>query len=128
MSSNNIGNLKPPAHLSKQAKKVWNEQVKAQPEGYFTLADIPSLEALVTAICNLRDANKTLEENGSMFTTGSQGQLIQHPAARIQSDMIRLINQTSQRLAIDPTSRKAATTAEQASVANDPDDLDDLLP
>lgn len=107
MTINNAGYLKAPAHLSKQAKKVWSEQVKAQPEGYFTPADGPSLEALVTAICNLRDANKTLEDNESLFSEGSQGQLIQHPAVRIQAEAIRLINQTSQRLAIDPTSRKA---------------------
>ncbi|NSX32780.1 phage terminase small subunit P27 family [Brevundimonas vesicularis] len=107
MTINNAGYLKAPAQLSKQAKKVWSEQVKAQPEGYFTPADGPSLEALVTAICSLRDANRTLEENGSMYSVGSQGQLIIHPAARIQNDAIRLINQTSQRLAIDPTSRKA---------------------
>lgn len=128
MSSNNAGHLKPPAHLSKQAKKVWNEQVKAQDEGYFTPADVPSLEALVTAICNLRDANKTLEENGSMFTVGSQGQLIQHPAARIQSDMIRLINQTSQRLAIDQTSRKAASKGGDNGYGNDDPDLEGMLP
>lgn len=120
MNSSNAGHIKPPAHLSKTAKKIWNEQVKAQPEGYFTPADVPSLEALVSAICNLRDANRTLEANGSMFSEGVAGQIIQHPAVRIQAEAIRLINQTSQRLAIDPTSRKAVNKS------NDDDDDPEL--
>lgn len=117
MSSNNAVFPKPPAHLSPKSKSIWREQVKAQEPGYFTDADVPSLEALVAAISSLRSAIKALDEHGSMFTKGSQGQLIQHPAVRIQSEAIRLINQTSQRLAIDPTSRKAN--------AGDDDDYDD---
>lgn len=124
MSSNNAGPNKPPAHLSPAAKKVWIEQIKARPTDYYTTADIPSLESLVSAICNLRDANKALKENNSLFSVGSQGQLIQHPAVRIQADAIRLINQTTQAIA----ARKAALAAEPAKANTDPDDLDDLLP
>jgi P27 family predicted phage terminase small subunit len=127
MTINNAGYLKAPAHLSKQAKKVWSEQVKAQPEGYFTPADGPSLESLVAAICNLRAANAALEANGSMFSKGVAGQDIQHPAVRIQAEAIRLINQTNQRLAIDPTSRKAVSGAGQSDTDDDPD-LAGMLP
>lgn len=124
MSSNNAGPYKPPAHLSPAAKKVWIEVIDAKPKDYYDAADMPSLESLVSAICNLRDANKALKENKSLFSVGSQGQLIQHPAVRIQADAIRLINQTSQALA----NRKGALAAEPAKANTDPDDLDDLLP
>jgi len=55
----------------------------------------------------LRTASETLAHEG-YFSTGVAGQTIQHPAIRIQAEAIRLINQCAQRLAIDPTSRKAA--------------------
>lgn len=112
MTSTTSGNatLRAPTHLTKAGKAIWKETVSAQAPGYFTAADIFTLEAYVGAVIALRTASETLAHEG-FFSVGSQGQTIQHPAIRIQDQAARLINQCAQRLAIDPTSRKAAQTA-----------------
>lgn len=109
MASTTSSNTTPraPTHLTKAGKAIWKDTVAAQAPGYFTAADTPTLEAYVAAQIALRTASATLAHEG-FFSTGSQGQTIQHPAIRIQAEAIRLINQCAQRLAIDPTSRKAA--------------------
>lgn len=99
--------LKAPTHLSKEEKKEWHRVVKSQPAGYFNDGHTDLLISYVSASIMLAETRTALSSEG-YFSEGSQGQIIQHPAVRMQAEAIKLLNTLATRLAIDPASQKAA--------------------
>ncbi len=106
------GKLTLPNTLSPLASKLWKRVVQAMPDGVFTQADEAALVAYCEAYANLLTATKEINRVG-MFSTGSQGQVIVHPAVRIQADASRIISSLGARIGFDPISRANITTDEE---------------
>lgn len=101
----------PPTYLTKEQKTEWRKLVAAQPEGFFNVGHSELILSYVSATLLLKEANALISADGYL-AEGSQGQVIQHPAVRMQAEAIKLLNTLSARLAIDPaTQRQASTTA-----------------
>lgn len=99
---------KPPVYLTKDQKTEWRRLVASQAEGFFNAGHTELILSYVSATLLLKEANRLIEAEGYL-SEGSQGQIIQHPAVRMQAEAIKLLNTLSARLAIDPASQKAAT-------------------
>lgn len=111
MSANNTTGgttPKPPTYLSKDEKAEWRKVVASQAEGYFNDGHVQLLHSYAAAAVMLKRSAALLEAEG-YTSEGSQGQLIQHPAVRMQAEAIKLLNTLSARLAIDPASQRSAS-------------------
>jgi P27 family predicted phage terminase small subunit len=93
----------PPGHLSEVGLEVWDLVWDYGAKVYQ-----PADAILITRYAELQDRRaqmlRTLEQDG-YFTVGSQGQLAQHPAARILSDVEAKLVPLEDRLGLSPESR-----------------------
>ena len=106
------GKLTQPKTLSPLASTLWKRVVQAMPDGVFTQADEAALVAYCEAYANLLTATAEINRVG-IFSTGSQGQTIVHPAVRIQADSSRIIASLGARIGFDPISRSNIVTDEE---------------
>ena len=106
------GKLTQPKTLSPLASTLWKRVVQAMPDGVFTQADEAALAAYCEAYANLLTATQEINRSG-MFSVGSQGQTIVHPAVRIQADSSRIIASLGARIGFDPISRSNIVTDEE---------------
>lgn len=112
------GSLTLPSTLSPLASKLWKRVVQAMPAGVFTQADEAALAAYCEAYANLLTATQEINRSG-MFSVGSQGQTIVHPAVRIQADASRIIASLGARIGFDPISR-SNIVADEEEAGDDP--------
>lgn len=101
---------KPPAYLTKDQKTEWRRLVASQPEGFFNTGHTELILSYVSATLLLKEANRLIDADGYL-AEGSQGQIIQHPAVRMQAEAIKLLNTLSARLAIDPATQRAGAAS-----------------
>ena len=97
---------KMPATPPEEAKRAWRQIVPLL-DGAKEVreADLPELEALCTAVARMRQARKALKKHGSLFTTGSTGQLVEHPALKVERDAMKEIARFGERFGLDPMAR-----------------------
>ncbi|MGQ2972055.1 MAG: phage terminase small subunit P27 family [Brevundimonas mediterranea] len=104
--------LNQPKSLSPLGALVWKRVVvPASKNVTYTQADEGDLAAFCEAYANHQLATQEIVKNG-LFSTGSQGQLIVSPAARIQEASARLMAAVGARLGLDPVSRSAIGNAD----------------
>ncbi|WP_374274446.1 P27 family phage terminase small subunit [Brevundimonas sp.] len=99
--------LQPPKHLSKAHKAIWTEVVEAQSATLYTASDAFQLEAYVSAIHKLREANAELALPGAWEAVGSTGQVVMSQAAVRQREAIQAINSLGPALFLTPQARQA---------------------
>ena len=106
------------------ADAAWERAVSAMPPGFYMDADAAVLAMHAMAWAGYVDAIETISRDG-MFTTGSMGQIVAHPAIAIADKHAARILQAADRLGLSPVAR--ARTGEIASPALPPLDPDDGL-
>lgn len=72
---------KPPSHLSKEAKAVWNDVVTSRPVDWFDSGSLPLLEAYCDTYARLLPAREELERAG-LTQMGQKGP---QPSAELQA-------------------------------------------
>jgi P27 family predicted phage terminase small subunit len=89
---------------SPSADAAWERAVSAMPPGFYTDADAAVLAIYAGAWALYTDALGTIAREG-MFTTGSMGQIVAHPAIAIADKHAARILQASDRLGMSPVAR-----------------------
>jgi P27 family predicted phage terminase small subunit len=93
----------PPVHLGEVGLEVW-DLVWDYGAKVYQAAD----RLIITRYCELQDRRAKMVadlERDGYFSVGSQGQLVQHPAARILSDIESKLVPLEDRLGLSPESR-----------------------
>ena len=117
----------PPPGLDKTSQALWRELVTAlRAEGTFREHDSTSLERYVRAVevsrlARERIAERTKAGGDGYSTTGSTGQLVQHPDVKLAQDSDRLAATYADALLLSARSRA------QHSIAEATDEADSLL-
>lgn len=94
----------PPAHLGPVGRTYWEILWEAGAEAYNRVTDAPALDRY----CSLQERRikflRLLETEG-YTTTGSQGQVVAHPASRLLADVESKLTPLEDRLGLNPDSR-----------------------
>ena len=98
------GRLTAPKTLSKAAKVVWKNLVGAMPLGVYEKTDAALLAAYCEQVAAHDEAIAKIAELGSMVT-GSQGQLVVSPWAKMRNESARLIVTLGAKLGLSPVDR-----------------------
>jgi P27 family predicted phage terminase small subunit len=102
----------PPAHLPADARDFWRTSVARLVEvGIIDRVDVTVLEQLAVQYARMRAAQKVIAVDG-LFAIGSTGQVVEHPAVRIERDATRLFMAISQEFAMTPVARTRLGMAE----------------
>jgi P27 family predicted phage terminase small subunit len=99
-----VGVLKKPSFVTDEAAEEWDRIVTAMPPGFYTPADAATLTVYVCAWAMHRNAFLIIEREG-MFSTGSSGQTIAHPAFAIMTSQAAIILKAGDRLGLSPAAR-----------------------
>ena len=99
-----VGALKKPSHVTAAAAEEWERVVAAMPPGFYTSADTSTLTVYVSAWVVYRKAVLIIEREG-MFSIGSTGQMVPHPALAIIATQANIILKAADRLGMSPAAR-----------------------
>jgi len=99
-----VGVLKKPSFVDDMAAEEWDRTVAAMPPGFYTPADASTLTIYVCAWAMHRNAFLIIEREG-MFSTGSNGQTVPHPALAIMTTQANVILKSGDRLGMSPAAR-----------------------
>jgi len=116
--------IEPPEHLDPEAHDFWVFAVERLCNvGILDRVDIPALEQLATQYARVRQAQRLIKKHGH-FSRGSQGQIIAHPAIKLEQDATNLFLKLAEHFALTPVARTRLGLAElQArSMASEMDD------
>jgi P27 family predicted phage terminase small subunit len=99
-----------PASLPEPAKAIWRQLVPPLAEANMLRdVDVAALEALCVQVARMRQARKALaaheKRTGSIYTTGSTGQLVEHPALATERNAAAQIMRWTERFGLDPMAR-----------------------
>jgi P27 family predicted phage terminase small subunit len=107
--------LPPPADLPRAALELWNDVVPILgAAGVLNRVDRAALTALCIQWHRAEQARKALKAEG-IFTTGSTGQIVEHPALGIERTAHQLFVRFAEQFGITPVAR--ARIAAAAAVA-----------
>lgn len=102
----------PPAHLPADARDFWTATVpRLVSAGIVDRVDIPALEMLATQYARAVQARRVVAEEGH-FTRGSMGQIIEHPALKIERNATKAFQSLSEQFGITPVARVRLGKAE----------------
>lgn len=102
----------PPSHLPADAKAFWRDSVRRLVEvGIIDRVDVAMLEQLAVQYARIRQAQRVLAEDG-LFALGSVGQIVEHPAVKVERDATRLFQSLAQEFALTPVARTRLGLAE----------------
>lgn len=93
-----------PLHLNATAQKVWHAVWEAGAGAYVPATDSWPIERYAELHARRRELLHTLDSEG-WTTTGSQGQSVMHPAARLLADTERQLLPLEDRLGLNPEAR-----------------------
>ena len=93
-----------PPHVAPPVAAIWREVARTIPPGLAGAADAAAVEVLVSALWSHREAARTLALEG-IFAKGSMGQLVPHPALRIQTAAAATIAHVGAQLGLSPAAR-----------------------
>lgn len=97
--------MTPPAHLEDEAKDFWSEAITVLERlGILDTIDSPALEAMATAYARMRQAQREVQEVG-LTTYGANGQLVEHPAVKVERYSAKLFLQYAEHFALTPVAR-----------------------
>lgn len=116
--------LKPPDHMPEEAKDFWKFAVDELVQvGIVDKVDIPVLEQLATQYARIRQAQAAIEQFGH-FTRGSTGQIVEHPAVKMERDATNLFLKLAEQYALTPVARTRLGLAElhRRSMADEMDE------
>jgi P27 family predicted phage terminase small subunit len=119
-----------PFHLDERAERVWDAVWEAGGGAYVPATDSFAIERYAELQSRRRGFLFTLDDEG-WVTTGSQGQEVVHPAAKLLAECERQLLPLEDRLGLNPESRLrlGLSAAEMKSAldrfADEPDDYDD---
>jgi P27 family predicted phage terminase small subunit len=99
-----VGVLQKPSFVTDLAAEEWDRMIEAMPPGFYTPADTSTLTVHVCAWAMHRNAFLIIEREG-MFSTGSTGQTVPHPALAIISTQAAIILKSGDRLGMSPAAR-----------------------
>ncbi|MEY4249667.1 MAG: hypothetical protein RJA87_1300 [Pseudomonadota bacterium] len=99
-----VGVLKKPTFVTDAAAEEWDRIIAAMPPGFYTPADASTLTVYVCAWAAHRNAVQIIEREG-MFSTGSTGQTVPHPALAIIATQAGVILKAGDRLGMSPAAR-----------------------
>ncbi|KPA99973.1 phage terminase small subunit P27 family [Ahrensia marina] len=101
-----------PSWLSLEAKKEWKRVINLLVDRrILTRADLASLENYCTAIGQVRDCEKHLQENGHVIDV--DGVMKRNPSVGIQSDAMTRARLLAAELGLTPVSRSRPTIRDQ---------------
>lgn len=104
--------IEPPAYLPDDAQEFWRDSVATLIEvGIIDRVDAPALEALATQYARMRQANRVVASEGH-FARGSTGQLVQHPALKIEREATAMFMRLAEHYALTPIARVRLGMAE----------------
>jgi len=111
--------MPPPAWLSKDAKAEWRRVMPILTDRrILTKADLGSLENYCTAIGQVRECERHLQQHGQVIEVA--GQMKRNPSVGIQSDAMTRARLLASELGLTPVSRSRPAI-------RDDDDADSLL-
>ncbi|MEO4040361.1 phage terminase small subunit P27 family [Hoeflea sp. CAU 1731] len=111
---------RPPAWLAKDAKAEWRRTMPLLVERrILTDADLGTLESYCTAVARIREAERTIANEGSTYMSTSGPK--RHPAVTIQDAAMKTARLCAAELGLTPVSRSRPT------IRDDEDDADSLL-
>lgn len=119
-----VEQLDPPDHMPEEAKDFWKFAVDELVEvGIVDKVDIPVLEQLATQYARIRQAQAAIERFGH-FTRGSTGQIVEHPAVKMERDATNLFLKLAEQYALTPVARTRLGLAElhRRSMADEMDE------
>jgi P27 family predicted phage terminase small subunit len=104
--------VEPPEHLDPEAHDFWVFAVERLTEvGIIDRVDIPVLEQLATQYARIRQAQRAIKKYGH-FTRGSTGQIVAHPAVKMEQDATNLFLKIAEHYALTPVARTRLGLAE----------------
>lgn len=112
------GKLIQPKTLSPVAALIWKKVVNAMPGGLYQSVDEGILAAYCEAYASHQAMSAQLVKDG-LFSTGSMGQSVIHPALKEQSTLARTMITLSAKLGFDPVSRIALSAQEDDEESNE---------
>jgi P27 family predicted phage terminase small subunit len=125
------GSLARPAELPPAAAQLWDELVAIlERAGVVDGVDRPALQALCLQWQRAEDARAALDEFG-MFSVGSTGQLVEHPAVAIEARAHTLLLRFAEQYGLTAAARARIAHAASAARANleaEKNDVLDLTP
>jgi P27 family predicted phage terminase small subunit len=102
----------PPEHLPIEAKEFWREYISRLVEvGIVDLVDVPALEMLATMYARARQASRVVAKEGH-YTRGSTGQIVEHPALKIERESMSQFWKMAEHFAFTPVARVRLGMAE----------------
>lgn len=112
------GKLTQPKTLTPMASLIWKKVVNAMPSGLYQSVDEGILAAYCEAYSNHQAMSAQLVKDG-LFSTGSMGQPVIHPALKEQSTLARTMLTLSAKLGFDPVSRIALSAQDDGEEENE---------
>lgn len=114
-----VGAPRMPQGLPEAAKAVWRSLVpELEASGLLRRVDALALEMLCVAAARARQARRELERHvrrhKSVYTTGSMGQLVEHPALGTERAYAREIARWCERFGLDAAARSRLGLAGEA--------------
>lgn len=94
----------PPAGLTKEELKEWNDIVQSLPADYFRPADIPLLSTFCTASAFYKQCKRIVDEEG-LILTNERGNSYKNPATDIMQSQAATMAQLAVKLRLCPSSR-----------------------
>jgi P27 family predicted phage terminase small subunit len=102
----------PPDGLPELAKEYWRKLVPRLAQvGILDRVDIPALEAMAVAYDRMVKSRRVIDREG-FFARGSQGQLVAHPALKIERDSAQLLLKFNEQFGTTPVARVRLGLAE----------------
>lgn len=102
----------PPEHLPDDAKDFWRVTVpRLVSAGIVDRVDIPALIALATQYDVMVKARRVIAQKG-LFARGSTGQIVEHPAVKIERNAAKAFQSLSEQFGITPVARVRLGKAE----------------
>jgi P27 family predicted phage terminase small subunit len=102
----------PPDDLPDDAREFWAETIARLLEvGMLDLVDEAALRMLSTQYARWTQAGRVVAVDGH-FSRGSTGQLVEHPAVRIERDAHQLFLRTAEQFGLTPMARTRLGLAE----------------
>lgn len=104
---------RPPSYLPPMAKRFWGDFVSRLVEvGCVDQVDRPALEGLATLYARARQAGEEIRRNGRLLGYGSMGQLVEHPAVRVERQSWKQFYAMCEHFALTPIARTRLGLAE----------------
>lgn len=102
----NASALRPPKDLSKEAREVWAETIRAAPDGMIKTLDQETLVTYCNAVVCVREAQRAFDDEGRPYSViGPNGMMRVNPLIRVIDTQQKMILRCAGELGFTPTTR-----------------------